>query len=382
METNKKFGLYVHIPFCVSKCLYCDFASVVKNNTLIDEYTAALCKEMEMYRQPFSQSAFDTVFIGGGTPSCIPIDNLRRIIESIYKNFNTEIKEFSIEVNPGTGSKELFRMLYEMGINRASLGLQCADDAILKSIGRIHNVPQFIHTFQEVYSSGIKNINADIISGLPGQTKEHLIKSIDLAASLNAQHISMYTLKLEDNTPLKESVMKGDTILPSEDEEYIMSAAARGHLLSLGYQRYEISNYAKEGYECVHNLKYWKRYPYLGLGTAAASMYLDFRFTNTPDIKKYIEKINSDKFAIEEKSTLQDDEFFFEMIMLGTRLAEGMEYRKYDSFSPFRFKDKYADIIKGLADEGLIVPSDTHLILSEKGMDMQNNVLLRFMDED
>jgi len=273
-------------------------------------------------------------------------------------------------------------MLHNLGVKRASLGLQCADDNILKSIGRIHNVQQFIQTFQEIYSSGIKNINADIISGLPGQTKEHLIESIDLADSLNAQHISMYTLKLEDNTPLKVSVEKGDTILPSEDEEYLMSASAREYLLSLGYQRYEISNYAKEGYECAHNIKYWKRYPYLGLGTAAASLYLDFRFTNTPDIKKYIEKINSGKFPIEEKAKLQEAEFFFEMIMLGTRLTEGMEYRKYDSFSPVHFKDKYADILKGLADEGLTIPSDTHLILSEKGMDMQNNVLLRFMDED
>jgi len=382
MEINKKFGLYIHIPFCVSKCLYCDFASQAGNNTLMDEYTAALCKEMEMYRQPFSQSVFDTVFIGGGTPSCIPADNLRRIIESMYRNFNTELKEFSIEVNPGTGSKELFKMLHEMGVNRASVGLQCADDEILKSIGRIHTVEQFSHTFKEIYAAGIENINTDIMSGLPGQQKKHLIKSINLAASLNAQHISMYTLKLEDDTPLKASVMKGDTILPSEDEEYSMSIAARSHLLSLGYQRYEISNYAKKGYECTHNLKYWTRYPYLGLGTAAASMYLDFRFTNTPDIRKYIESVNKDKFPIEEKSHLTDDEFFFEIIMLGTRLAEGMAYKKYDSYSPIRFKDQYAGILKGLADEGLIINSDTHLMLSEKGMDMQNNVLLRFMEED
>ena len=379
MET-KLYGLYVHIPFCVSKCAYCDFVSVAKNDTLINEYTIALCKEMEMYKAKFSHSIFDTIFIGGGTPSCIPSKYLEQIILSIQKNFHTDIAEFTVEINPGTGNKKMFSMLKNLGVNRASIGLQCANDTILKSIGRIHDIEQFKNTIYEIKDAGIDNFSVDIISGLPQQTSEDLIYSIDLAHKLGAKHISMYTLKLEEGTPLKKSVGNGAVVLPTEDEEYQMSLNTRKYLVSLGYNRYEISNYAQKGYESKHNLKYWIRVPYLGLGVAASSMYNNIRRTNVFTIKEYISEINQNNYPLSETIHLTKDEIAFEMIMLSTRLSSGLEYKKYNEFTKSNFIDKYAPIIDNLIMENLIEKSNTHFILTQKGMDLQNSILLKFID--
>lgn len=380
METKEKYGLYVHIPFCVSKCSYCNFASVPKNNELIKRYADALCKEMKMHKASFSDVVFDTIFIGGGTPSCIPKETLQKIIMSVYDNFETDIEEFTVEINPGTGDYELFSMLKDAGVNRASVGLQCANNDVLKSIGRIHSVDQFADTVNQIKKAGISNFSVDIISGLPGQNENDLLDSVNLADNLGANHISMYTLKLEDSTPLKLSVEKGEISLPDADYEFVMSQKASEHLENLGFIKYEISNYAKKGYESKHNLKYWKRLPYLGVGTAAASMYNDTRCCNTGSIAEYISKINNSEFPYTEKAKLSTDEISFEMIMLGTRLKEGMEYAKYNEFTGTDFMQKYSQILSDLTKEGLIEKSSTHLVLSQKGMNLQNNVLLRFMD--
>ena len=380
METKKKYGLYVHIPFCVSKCSYCNFASVPKNSELINAYTDALCKEMKMHKASFSDKVFDTVFIGGGTPSCIPIDTMHTIIMSIYDNFNTDIKEFTVEINPGTGSPDFFSMLKASGVNRASVGLQCANDDVLKTIGRIHSVNQFAETIMQIKESGIDNFSADIISGLPGETENDLIASIDLAANLGAKHISMYTLKLEYDTPLKAAVEKGIISVPDTDEEYMMSEKASEHLQKLSFNKYEISNYAKKSYESKHNLKYWKRLPYLGVGNAAASEYKNTRYCNTASISEYISKINNAEFAYIEESKLDDEDIAFEMIVLGTRLTTGMKYAEYNKFTGEDFVRKYSGILHDLLKEELIENNSTHLILTQKGMNLQNNVLLRFMD--
>lgn len=378
-ETNK-FGLYVHIPFCVSKCAYCAFASIAKNSKLIDEYTNALCKEMTMHKAYFADEVFDSVFIGGGTPSCIPQHHLEKIITSIYDNFNVNAKEFTIEINPGTGSKEMFIVLKNLGVNRASIGLQCADDDVLKTIGRIHTVKQFTETVNEIKDAGIKNFSTDIISGLPNQTADHLIASIDLVNRLGANHISMYTLKLEEDTPLESAVYSGRTTLPTNEEEYQMSLTARKHLQKLGYNRYEISNFAKEGFESQHNLKYWSRVPYLGVGVAAASMYDNIRRCNTSSISDYISAIDKNQFPLIEDNQLSKDEIAFEMIMLSTRLTKGMEIIKYNQFTGYDFKTKYTDIINELIKNDLIKKSNTHFALTPKGMDLQNSILLKFLD--
>ncbi|MEX1376368.1 MAG: radical SAM family heme chaperone HemW [Eubacteriales bacterium] len=380
MATNTPHGLYVHIPFCISKCAYCDFASVAANSRLIDDYTKALCREMTMHKAAFSAITFDTVFIGGGTPSCIPQENLHRIISSIYDNFSTNIDEFTVEINPGTGDIHLFEMMQKMGVNRASVGLQCANDSVLKAIGRIHTISQFKETINQIKSAGINNFSADLISGLPNETKEDLLSSVSLVHSLGGKHISMYTLKLEDGTPLKSAVENGSVGLPTDEQEYEMSVAAREYMNKLGYQRYEISNFAQKGYESRHNLKYWQRLPYLGVGVAAASMYNDTRWLNTSSIQEYISSIASNTLPLVEKSALSKDEIAFEMIMLSTRLAEGMKYSNYNDFTGENFAEKYADILSELKAQEYILPSSTHFILSQKGMDIQNTILMKFMD--
>lgn len=379
MET-KKYGLYVHIPFCVSKCAYCAFASVAKNNKLIDEYTNALCKEMIMHKVYFADKELDTVFIGGGTPSCIPLHNLEIIIKTIYNSFNVQAKEFTIEINPGTGSKEMFASLKNMGINRASVGLQCANNDVLKAIGRIHTVNQFIDTVNEIKAAGIVNFSADIISGLPYETEYDLIESINLVNTLGANHISMYTLKLEEDTPLESFVHSGKTKLPTNDEEYQMSLGAREHLEKLGYNRYEISNFAKERFKSQHNMKYWNRVPYLGVGVAAASMYENVRRCNTGSISDYISSINKNEFPLIENNKLSKDEIAFEIIMLSTRLIKGMSYDDYNMFTGDNFKVKYAKIISELKQNNLIKKSNTNFALTPKGMDVQNSILLKFLD--
>lgn len=379
METNK-YGLYVHIPFCVSKCAYCAFASVAKNINLIDEYTNALCREMTMHRAYFADKIFNTVFIGGGTPSCIPQSNLEKLIQSIYDNFNVQPDEFTIEINPGTGSKDMFETLKNLGVNRASIGLQCANDDVLASIGRIHNVSQFIDTINEIKQAEIIDFSVDIISGLPNETSDDLIKSIDLVNKLGANHISMYTLKLEDDTPLKLSVTSGKITLPTDDDEYKMSLAARERMKKLDYHRYEISNFAKNGFESQHNLKYWNRAPYLGVGVAAASMYNNIRRCNASSTSDYISSIDKNEFPFVEDNKLSNDEIAFEMIMLSTRLSKGMKYADYYQFAGEDFTIKYADIIKEMQQCDYIKKSNTHFALTSKGMDVQNSILLKFMD--
>lgn len=375
-----KYGLYVHIPFCVSKCAYCDFASIPANQKIINDYTKALCKEISMHKAAFSNNVFDTVFIGGGTPSCIPQENLEQIISSIYDNFTLDIAEFTVEINPGTGDIRLFQMMKKLGVNRASIGLQCANDSVLKTIGRIHNTAQFEETIEIIKHAGIDNFSADIITGLPDETADDVMKSISLVHQLGAKHISMYTLKLEDGTPLKRDVEIGKVQLPTDDQEYEMSMAARDYLSKLGYKRYEISNFAHQGYESRHNLKYWQRLPYLGVGVAAASMYGNTRYLNTSSIKDYIEQIDSNKLPLAEKTNLSNEEIAFEMIMLSTRLAEGMKYSDYNEFTGDNFAEKYSDILAELKKQGLITPSNTHCRLSPIGMDIQNTILLKFMD--
>ena len=379
MATNK-FGLYVHIPFCVSKCSYCDFASIPANQKTINDYTKALCKEISMHKAAFSNDVFDTVFIGGGTPSCIPQDNLEQIISSIYDNFALDISEFTVEINPGTGDIRLFEMMKKLGVSRASVGLQCANDSVLQTIGRIHTTAQFEETIEMIKHAGIDNFSADIITGLPDETADDVIKSISLVHQLGAKHISMYTLKLEDGTPLKHDVEIGKVQLPTDEEEYEMSFAARKYLSKLGYMRYEISNFAQQGYESRHNLKYWQRLPYLGIGVAAASMYGNARYLNTSSIKNYVEQIDLNKLPLVEKTDLSNEEIAFEMIMLSTRLAEGMKYSDYNSFTGNNFAEKYSDILSELEEQRLIIPSATHFRLSQSGMDIQNTILLKFMD--
>ncbi|MDD6381438.1 MAG: radical SAM family heme chaperone HemW, partial [Lachnospiraceae bacterium] len=318
MEDYRRFELYIHIPFCAKKCLYCDFLSGVHDPITQRDYVNSLCKELEFY----SEKVFGTVssiYIGGGTPTWINPDYIVKIMQTVKENFDLDpLAEITIEANPGTVIAEAANIYRSVGINRVSIGLQSANDDELKMLGRIHTFYRFLSTYEILRKAGFENINVDIMSGLPGQTPEKLLYTLNKVTSFRPEHISCYSLIIEPGTPFYDKYHEDaerqergeDTVLlPNEDQTYELMKRAQFYLEEKGYHRYEISNYARDGKECVHNLGYWRRVPYLGVGLGAASlippgflvrepedpeetggMGLEWRTSNISDLYEYIEE--------------------------------------------------------------------------------------------
>ncbi|MBQ7500346.1 MAG: radical SAM family heme chaperone HemW, partial [Clostridia bacterium] len=262
----KKLGLYIHMPFCRQKCEYCDFYS---GNEYKDykKYINALMLHMEDYSPVVSDYETDTIFIGGGTPSCVPVKYILELIDGIYSYFKVPLSaEFTIEANPATVNFTGLKRYLQAGINRLSLGCQSSFDNELAALGRIHDYDAFEQTFIAARDAGFEIINVDLMYGIPEQTKDSFMKTLERICELNPEHISVYGLKVEDNTPFGQKAARGELILPGEDEEFEMYSSAIKYLKTMGYSQYEISNFAKPGYECRHNLKYWNMGEYLGLG--------------------------------------------------------------------------------------------------------------------
>lgn len=287
----KRLGLYFHIPFCLSKCAYCDFFSFVPSNEeLITRYIDALITHMEDYRHAAEEYVVDSVFIGGGTPTCIPKDELLRLIRAIKKNFNiTKNAEFTIEANPATVDLQSLKKFRRAGINRISIGLQTGDDNELKSLSRIHTRRQFEESYRTAREAGFENINIDLMFGIPGQTMESLMRNLRYLIRLNPEHISLYNLKIEPGTPF--DLHRSELALPNEDDEADMYLAAVDFLRSNGYPQYEISNFSKNGCRCRHNLKYWTGGEYLGFGPSAHSYFSNNRFAFVRDLDAYLNAI-------------------------------------------------------------------------------------------
>ena len=317
---QKNCALYIHIPFCARKCAYCDFASY-EDFTLQDKYFAALKREIEIVASAWDGRRFDTLFIGGGTPTCAKDVYIEGVIEKALSVLKLDVREATVEANPGTVDADKLRFYLQMGMNRISFGVQAAQDSLLREVGRIHDFETAKESVRLAERAGFSNISVDLMSGLPGQTESDLLESVRLSTDMGINHISMYTLKLEEGTPLYRAVNKGEVTLPGRDEEYEMSKAARAELSSAGYDRYEVSNYAKSGYECAHNLHYWHNNDYLGVGLAAASGLGGRRTINTRDINGYIKKIDEGTLPYEENAQSGDEEYAFETLMLGLRLV-------------------------------------------------------------
>ena len=277
----KKVSIYIHIPFCERKCYYCDFVSFPKNNK-VGSYIDNLIRELALYKDKLSQYQIDTVFIGGGTPTSIGAEYIEKILAYIYENFNAKgIREITIEGNPGTIDINKASIYKKAGINRISLGLQSLNNQLLKSIGRIHTAEDFIESFKLLRSLGFQNINVDLMFGLPSQRMEDLLDTIRGVMDLGVDHISLYSLIVEDNTLLNRWHNKGLLELPSEDMEREMYHRAVDLLEDNGYIQYEISNFSKANYVCIHNLVYWRLEPYLGVGLSSHSNLFQKRFWNT-----------------------------------------------------------------------------------------------------
>lgn len=367
----KPVGLYVHIPFCLSKCNYCDFCSFSNiNEQERTKYISTLISEIRSYKME-EKSVVDTVFFGGGTPSLLSITEFNLICDAIADSFDISgVKEFTLEANPKTVTREKLRAFNSRGVNRISLGLQSIHKNELKILGRIHSFDDFLEAYDLVLSSGISNVNIDVMYGIPEQTWESFRKTLDAVVELNPTHISAYGLILEEKTKFFD--MRDSLNFPGEDAECDMYGLACRHLAANGYKHYEISNYARPGYESHHNLKYWRCEEYIGVGVAAHS-YLDGkRYGNTQNFSEYLSK-NSRQYIFEDVLSSSDKES--EYIMLGLRLCDGISLSEYEKkFGKSFILDRKKKISRYI-DAGYMVRYSDRVALSEDGFYVSNTIL-------
>lgn len=378
-------AIYVHIPYCIKKCRYCDFCSVSLDETA-SIYCDALIKEITLRKKQYPDLHADTVFFGGGTPTVLPAADLVRVLESVNHAFplapNAEI---SVECNPKTASNEELRILRQGGVNRISIGLQSADDQLLKRIGRVHSFQDFQNTYNWSIQVGFSNVNVDVMHGLPGQSAEQYLQTLQIVTELHPHHISAYSLILEEETPLFYDVASGIETLPDEDQVADMQDMGIDYLSSVGYKRYEVSNFAIPGYECRHNLTYWNNETYLGLGVAAHSCMEErgkrYRFANTESIKSYLKAVERGKLPEAEKILINTFEQMFETIMLGLRKTQGIDLKMFEDCYGCSLLETYPAAIERNQTRGLWDHTDPrYLRLNRRGMDLMNTVLLDFKD--
>lgn len=378
----KELGIYIHIPFCKSKCLYCDFNSYANKDSCIDRYIKSVKKEIEKYAQDNKNVLVKTIYIGGGTPSYIKEKYIKELLETIKKNFEIfSNAEITIEVNPGTVNRRKLESYYKAGINRLSIGLQSTNDKLLKLIGRVHDFEDFLETVKLANTVGFTNINADCMIGLPNQNIYDVEETINTLINLRLTHVSVYSLIVEPGTPLEEKINSGELKLPDEEIERYMYWFAKRKLEENGYLHYEISNFARPMFRSRHNMDCWNQKEYKGFGVSASSYENRVRYTNISNIEKYIKNIEEDKFEenyiIEEK---QDREAMMkEYMLLGLRKITGVnisEFRKkFGTIPAFKYNKEIAK----LKEEGLIDSNGLSIRLTKKGLDLANLVWEEFV---
>lgn len=369
--------IYIHIPFCAKKCEYCDFLSGPAGGKEQRAYVQALLKEIRAAEEGQGRSV-SSIFIGGGTPSLLKEDLLGSILNEIYKKFNLEPgAEISIEVNPGTVSSKKLEAYRRMGINRLSIGLQSTDDRELKTLGRLHNYAQFLETYQAAGNAGFDNINIDLMSALPDQTYEGWVANLRRTAELSPAHISAYSLIIEEGTPFAMRELN----LPDEETEYRMYEDTAAILEEYGYEQYEISNYAKKGRRCRHNVGYWTRCDYLGLGLGAASLWGKKRFSNTADMEEYLR--NSafpERIRLMEPVLSKEDEMA-EFMFLGLRMTEGVSETAFRQGFGVEMREIYGEVLKKYTGMELLEEKDGRIFLTRKGIHVSNSVMSDFLLE-
>ncbi|MDD7444152.1 MAG: radical SAM family heme chaperone HemW [Clostridiales bacterium] len=376
-------GIYLHVPFCVKKCAYCDFVSFPEQSRA-DAYFQALYKEIAMAAVECGGKKFDTVFFGGGTPSAVPLEFICVAVERIRAEFDLEISEATIECNPGTVDMGKLAAYRKTGFNRISIGVQSFDDGLLRSIGRIHSARQAEETVKLARSAGFENINIDLMYGLPGQSEKEYIDSIERGGLLGVDHISAYSLILEEGTPLYDWVNEGRIVLPDDDAVYDMHRAGMARLESLGYKRYEISNYARPGCQCRHNINYWDVGEYIGLGLNSSSALRSksgelIRFKNCESIDNYISEINCGRLPRENVESIGRENEMFEWIMLGLRKIEGVELGRFKARFGADVCEVYREAVNKLENMGWLTVDQRFMRLTDRGLDMQNSALMEFM---
>ena len=372
----KEMSLYIHIPFCKQKCLYCDFPSYAGKESLINEYIRALNEEI---LRKCSKYKIASIFVGGGTPSYLNEINLESLLKTInLLDFKDEF-EFTIECNPGTLNEEKLALMKNYNVNRISMGLQTTNDNILKEIGRIHSFEEFKKNYNQVRKAGFENINVDLMFGLPNQNMKDWKVSLEDVMSLEPDHISAYSLIIEEGTCFYNLYNNDKLNIPNEEEERSMYLFTKGFLKDYGYNQYEISNYAKANKECFHNKVYWKCNEYLGLGVSASSFVDEKRFKNIDDIKIYIEKINNNEDVTEEIHVNNINDDMEEFMFMGLRMIEGINLKIFKKRFGKDVFDIYDEVIKNNIKKGLLVVDSEKLYLSEKGIELSNYVMSDFI---
>lgn len=376
---EKKMELYLHIPFCMKKCAYCDFLSFFCDEDTKRQYADKLIEEIKKVSVGFRDYTVSSVFVGGGTPSVLEASVTENIFSCLREYFNIEeTAEISMEANPGTVTGEKLLAYRRAGINRLSFGLQSADDGELRALGRIHTFREFLESFALSRECGFENINVDLMSALPGQSVKSWMETLEQVVRLGPEHISAYSLIIEEGTPFFEKYGdgRGEGILPDEDTEREMYHRTKEFLQGFGYERYEISNYAKAGKECRHNVGYWTGVPYLGLGLGASSYVDGRRFKNDSSLASYLSSEPGRRFE-EEILTKKDmeEEFFF----VGLRMVQGVLLKEFED----RFHEKAESVYPGLMErfvrEGAAVIENGRFKLTDYGMDVSNYVMAEFL---
>lgn len=383
---RRELELYIHIPFCVKKCAYCDFLSGPASNQQIEEYVQALIEEIRYYKEFAKNYEVSTVFWGGGTPSLLTGEQMKALMEALGQTFFIrQNAEITMEANPGTVTVEKLLACQKAGINRISFGLQSVNNEELKMLGRIHTYEEFLESYEAARKAGFQNINVDLISAIPKQTVSSWEQTLQTIISLQPEHISAYSLIVEEGTPFAKLYGEGcelEHLLPSEEEERRMYERTEELLQEAGYHRYEISNYAKEGDECQHNLGYWERKEYLGLGLGASSLIEETRFHNTDEMEEYLRDANNPILLRREQEKLDRQEQMEEFVFLGLRKIRGIQEEKFAEMFGEDIWDCYGKNLERVIKEGLLEREEGVLRLTRKGIDVSNYVFYEILSDD
>ncbi|MBR2062818.1 MAG: oxygen-independent coproporphyrinogen III oxidase [Anaerotignum sp.] len=373
-------GLYIHIPFCRQKCLYCDFPSWAGQEDQMQRYVDALTKEIRSRSGEYSDRTVVSVFFGGGTPTTLSIPMLEQLMQAVSASWNiAEDAEITTEANPGTLDREMTDALKKMGFNRLSMGVQAWQNRLLKDLGRIHTIESFQENYKAVREAGFANVNTDLMFALPNQTMDDWQETVKNMIALAPEHISAYSLILEEGTPFYELYEQGQLFLPDEDSERLMYGKTKELLENAGYHRYEISNFAKKDRQSRHNRIYWEAEEYLGMGLGSHSYMNGKRFHNIYDLQEYIKADGDVSLLKEDVEIITEEDALAEFMFLGLRLTEGVSFERFRGRFGQEMKNIYGSQIEELVKDGLLKEDEMGIRLTRRGVDISNFVFEKFL---
>ena len=377
---NTNIGLYIHIPFCRQKCLYCDFPSWAGKESQMQAYVDALTKEITNRAKAYPGRKVVSVFFGGGTPTTLSIPMLEQLMEAVFKNWDiSEDAEITTEANPGTLDRKMADALKKMGFNRLSMGVQAWQNRLLKSLGRIHTIESFQENFRAVREAGFENVNIDLMFALPNQTMEDWQETVQNIVALYPEHISAYSLIIEEGTPFYDRYEKGELAPAEEELDREMYRWAVKYLADHGYEQYEISNFAKKGRQSRHNRIYWQAEEYLGMGLGSHSYMEGERFHNIYDLQEYIKAEGEVSTLKEDIEVISREDTLAEFMFLGLRLTEGVSFARFEERFGEEMKNIYGSQIEKLVQDGLLTEDERGIRLTERGTDISNVVFEEFL---